>query len=392
LKTIMNARALKILAATKLLPLLLVLPAVAQAQYNYTNSYGIWEYTPDTGPVTIEGYTGSGGSIVIPSTINGYPVTNIAADAFFEQMTLTSVTIPNSVTNIGEFALYGCSDLTNVTIGSSVISIGEAAFEACISLTNVTIPNSVSSIGDNAFEYCSGLTNITIGSSVASIGEDVFDQCTSLTSVTIPDSVTNIGQEAFFYCTSLTSVTIGSGVTSMGEDAFYYCTSLTSLTIRNGVTTIGGYAFQDCTALPTVIIPASVTNYLSDSFFACSSLYSAYFLGNAPPDDNSTFYFGDPTTVYYLPGTIGWGSTFGGVPTVELTTPLQIGGGSLGVRASGFGFTIKGTKTQTVVVEASTNLTNWQPIKTNTLAGTSTNFSDPQWTNYPGRYYRLSLP
>jgi hypothetical protein len=48
MKGVMNARALKILRATKLLPLLLllVLPAVAQAQYYYTNGLDIWTYTP----------------------------------------------------------------------------------------------------------------------------------------------------------------------------------------------------------------------------------------------------------------------------------------------------------------------------------------------------------
>ncbi len=58
----MNARALKIPAAAKLLPLLLLLalPAVAQAQYYFTNGLEVWSYYPNTGPVTITGYSGSG--------------------------------------------------------------------------------------------------------------------------------------------------------------------------------------------------------------------------------------------------------------------------------------------------------------------------------------------
>jgi hypothetical protein len=31
----------------------------------------------------------------------------------------------------------------------------------------------------------------------------------------------------------------------------------------------------------------------------------------------------------------------------------------------------------------------WTSVATNTLAGGSSYFSDPQWTNYPGRFYRL---
>ena len=44
-----------------------------------------------------------------------------------------------------------------------------------------------------------------------------------------------------------------------------------------------------------------------------------------------------------------------------------------------------------VVVDATTNLanTNWLPLGTNTLTSGSAYFSDPQWTNYPTRFYRV---
>jgi hypothetical protein len=46
------------------------------------------------------------------------------------------------------------------------------------------------------------------------------------------------------------------------------------------------------------------------------------------------------------------------------------------------------------VVEACTNLSNpvWQPVQTNTFTAGTAYFSDPQWTNYPGRFYRLRSP
>jgi len=45
-------------------------------------------------------------------------------------------------------------------------------------------------------------------------------------------------------------------------------------------------------------------------------------------------------------------------------------------------------------VEASTNLANptWIPLATNTLTAGSAYFSDPQWTDYPSRLYRLRWP
>ena len=45
---------------------------------------------------------------------------------------------------------------------------------------------------------------------------------------------------------------------------------------------------------------------------------------------------------------------------------------------------------QMVVVEACTNLTtlDWLPLRTNTLGVGGFYFSDPDWTNFPGRFYR----
>ena len=57
-----------------------------------------WEENED-GSVTITGYTGDGGDVVIPSVIDGKPVTSIGDYAFEKCTGLTSVTIPDSVTN-----------------------------------------------------------------------------------------------------------------------------------------------------------------------------------------------------------------------------------------------------------------------------------------------------
>ena len=98
------------------------------------------------------------GEVVIPSsiTVEGkeYTVTSIGEYAFYDDRSLTSVTIPNSVTSIGECAFQSCSSLTSVTIPNSVTSIGYSAFNGCTGLTSITIPNSVTSIGGFAFNKC----------------------------------------------------------------------------------------------------------------------------------------------------------------------------------------------------------------------------------------------
>jgi hypothetical protein len=153
------------------------------------------------------------------------------------------------------------------------------------------------------------------------------------------------------------------------------CSGLTSVTIPNSVTSIGQYAFENC-----------------------SSLSSAYFQGNAPKVNggsgsaNFMLFYGESGTAYYVPGTRGWGSFFGGWPTVRWYQPQpQILGSSqgFGVRSNRFNFTISWATNIFIIVQATTNLANpvWTPLATNSLVSGTNYFSDPQWTNYPQRYY-----
>jgi hypothetical protein len=203
-----------------------------------------------------------------------------------------------------------------------------------------------------------------------------------------------MGTYAFSFCTSLTSVRIPTGVTYIAEGSFYQCTVLTSVTIPVGVTSIEIGAFWDCISLMSVAIPNSVTSILREAFFNCNNLTRVYFNGSAPSVGSSVFSGDNNATVYYLPGTTGWSSTFGGRPTKLWNPQAQTTGTSFGVRTNRFGFNITGTSGLVIVVEASTNLasSNWTPVSTNTLTNGLTYFSDPQWTNYPGRFYRLRSP
>jgi hypothetical protein len=318
--------------------LLLAAPAVVQGQFSYSINAD--------NTITITSYTGAGGAVTIPDTITGLPVISIGEEAFAYCTSLSSVAIGSSVTNIGEEAFVGCSSLGTFTVdvlnsfyssangvlfdksetmlvefpggvgGSytiprSVTTIGDYAFDGCC-LNTIIIPGSVTSIPDYAFAYDYKLTNVTIPGSVTSIGEVAFEYCTNLTSLAIPDSVTNIAEGAFAE-TSVTSVTIPGGVTSIGEYLFDGCTRLTNVMIERG-TSIGQSAFQDCSSLTSVTIPGGVTNLNDGAFEGCTNLSSVYFIGNAPSVGLDVFYGDNNATVYYVPGTIGWSSRFGGLP------------------------------------------------------------------------------
>jgi len=195
-------------------------------------------------------------------------------------------------------------------------------------------------------------------------------------------------------------VAIPDSVTSISPDAFSGCTALTNVTIGDSVTSIEDYAFENC-GLTSVTIPGSVTNIYQGAFEYCSGLHQAYFQGNAPSvdglagsEDDSVFLNAGAGTVYYLPGATGWGATFCGWPTAVWLPQAQTSNGSLGVKSNQFGFNINWAGNRVVVVEAATNLANpvWVPVSTNTLVNGTSAFSDPQWTNYPGRYYRVITP
>jgi hypothetical protein len=206
--------------------------------------YGDFTYTVNTNnTVTITKYSGAGGTVIIPSTINSMPVVGIGSSAFSSCTGLASVVIPDSVT-----------------------SIGDTAFEYCSSLTSVTIPNSVTSIGAGVFGYCSGLTSVTIGNSVTSIGHGAFGYCSGLTSVTIGRSVTNIGSGAFAYCSSLTSVTIPNSVTSIGWNAFYNCQILNKSYFLGNAPSMGSGVFDNCASNFSVCYTAGATGFTTPTW------------------------------------------------------------------------------------------------------------------------------
>src|SRR5438045_677840 len=95
------------------------LAAAAQGQFN--NDI-------DNGEVIIVGYTGAGGDIIIPSTIEGLPVTSIWAEAFRGLASVTSVTIPDTVITIRPAAFGDCPALISVVLGKAVASIADDAF------------------------------------------------------------------------------------------------------------------------------------------------------------------------------------------------------------------------------------------------------------------------
>lgn len=106
--------------------------AYTQGDYKYR--------TNNDGTVTIIKYLGAGGNVVVPTELDGKPVTAIGytsddfKGAFQDHVQLTSVIIPDGVTEIKDNAFYDCIGLTTVTVPASVKVIWNCAFSGCTSL------------------------------------------------------------------------------------------------------------------------------------------------------------------------------------------------------------------------------------------------------------------
>jgi len=315
-----------------------MIPVSVLAQFNYTTN---------AGTIVITGYTGPGGSVVIPDTLEGLPVTDI-----------------------GDFAFETSSVLTGITIGNNLTNIGTGAFSSLTNLAAAHIPGNVHHIGIGAFIGCSSLTDLTLGGGIEHIDDYAFSDCSSLTSVTIPDSVILLGWGSFQNCTSLTDVSLPDSVTSIGD-----------------------LTFSACTSLFRIVIPASVTNIGYFAFSHSDNLNQLFFRGDAPEPENPTFESSTNAVAYYLPGTANWQTNYAGIPTA-VWLPFIRGDVSLGAASDDFGFSIDWARGMDIAIDSATNpiTPEWTVVATSSLPGEISRFEDPQASNHPHRIYRLRWP
>jgi len=275
-KIIMNSKSLFWLPG--LVAALLLLPVAVPAQFLFTTN---------NGAITITQYTGSGGDVVIPDTINGLKVAVVGSAAFYQISALTSVTFGTNVTTIANNAIFQCPNIASVSIPASVTNIGTGPVIDCKSLASIQV--------DPANSFYTNVNLALLNTRLTSLIE--FPNGIGGGYV-LPATVTNVGQA--FIGNSLTSITVSpantyftnlagvltdksrtylvsypggvagsyvvpSNVTTIVSAAFEYSTGVTNVAIGTNVNSVGLFAFYDCPNL--IAISVNPTN----AFFSSSN-------------------------------------------------------------------------------------------------------------------------
>ncbi len=163
---------------------------------------------------TITSYRSDAKDVVLPTFLEGYPVTDIAeeAGALYWMLTMEvfaargqieyteeidrpdeTLTLPHRTERIGMNAFCGCESLRAVELPDGLKEIGDYAFGGC-ALEEIRIPDSVERIGYAAFQFNS-LTSANIPANLRVLETAVFEW-NRLTGIVVPPTVRRIAEFA----------------------------------------------------------------------------------------------------------------------------------------------------------------------------------------------------
>ncbi len=224
-------------------------------------TYSNFDYEVNNNKATITGYKGSG-SVIIPESLAGIPVVEIASNAFKNCFNITAISIPGTVKTVGKSAFEGDYNIQTVTIAEGVTSIGDRAFASSTKITSVTLPASLTTLGKDAFYGCTALASIDVAEGSTSFSSDngvlyngsgskliKYPEGNSSASYTLKDTTTEIEENAFRNNKSLDTVVFNNGLKTIGAYSFCNATGLMNVGPFDTVETIKEFAFSGCTKL-----------------------------------------------------------------------------------------------------------------------------------------------
>lgn len=244
--------------------------------------------------------------MLIPSTLNSNPVTQIKMGALAQSEALKTVTISHNIELInGTFASCKTLESVYITYTGGVLKLDSSTFVDCISLTNIFVPSSlyVQYMGDPVWsEYSHLISQISIEqNSLAEINGVVYlisDGVAIVKSVTARDQDTITIPQSIY----------GYPVVKILPLAFE-SSNASKIILPEGLIEIGSYAFSNALDLEELIIPSTVT-YIGDSILrGCTSLSSITILSWTPMELSSKlFSFDSSSLAIYVPSVANYQS------------------------------------------------------------------------------------
>ncbi len=128
------------------------------------------------------------GEYIIPSEVE-----EIGDYAFYGNLILTNIIIPETVNVVGIEAFWNCSNLLEITLKAHTIS--KLAFDNCSNLKNIVIKNSVKNIKERVFNGCNKIEKINYDGSISdwnNISENEWNKNSNITQIICLDGTTDI--------------------------------------------------------------------------------------------------------------------------------------------------------------------------------------------------------
>ena len=269
---------------------------------NYANTY---EYQVKYGKVTINKLLRiSETELVIPETIEGYPVTELADGLFKGCDGLVRIELPSGVTKIGNSLFSDCHMLREVKCNGTITSLGSYAFYECNVLETLPDLTKIDGIGEYAFYNCDALASFTVfPTGLKTIGNYAFFDCDKLLTFYGPDTLTSMGDYAFKNCDALMSVAGCKNVQTIGTECFAACKQLSTVALGNKLTTLGSGCFSDCEKLGNISLPGTLTAIPDRCFYNCYAINNVTIPTSVTKIGNMAYYNCIRLSILAIPGT-----------------------------------------------------------------------------------------
>ncbi len=198
----------------------------------------------------------------------------IGANAFYSQLFLKAVTLPESVTEIRSDAFGSCKALEKINLPDTIEKIAPQAF---LGFKYFEEADGAKYIGKYLIEDVPTAKYCIIRPGTLAIADKAFSTGNAA-EIIIPDSVKIIGDGAF-YNSRLARAIIPESVIKLGTGAFEYCTYLEEAVIKARLEAIPEKSFKNCTKLKSVVISDSVTSIAKSAFAYDKKLKKIYYTG-----------------------------------------------------------------------------------------------------------------